>query len=154
MGDQDRGRHASRFQKLFRNLFIEEIKAECPYGHRYQEREELAGAKRILRIVHDDIQGRDNRQQSYCQDADPIQQDDSVCCQEAHFKERRERDNEHCEIPLPYTPPQQKPIHGRHPKQGGNKSTGCQRTEVIHPQPEQRQKPKQVNPEQTADADQ
>ena len=46
MGDQDRGRYTSCFQKLFRNLFIEEVKAECPYGHRNQEREKLTRAKR------------------------------------------------------------------------------------------------------------
>ena len=41
MSDQDRGWHASCFQKFFRSLFIEEIKAERPYGHRNQEREKL-----------------------------------------------------------------------------------------------------------------
>ena len=46
MSDQDRGWHASCFQKFFRSLFIEEIKAERPYGHRNQEREKLTGAKR------------------------------------------------------------------------------------------------------------
>ena len=73
MSDQDRGWHASCFQKFFRSLFIEEIKAERPYGHRNQEREKLTGAKRILRIVHDNIQGSDNCQQGNRHDTDPIQ---------------------------------------------------------------------------------
>ena len=71
MSDQDRGWHASCFQKFFRSLFIEEIKAERPYGHRNQEREKLTGAKRILRIVHDNIQGSDNCQQGNRHDTIP-----------------------------------------------------------------------------------
>ena len=92
MSDQDRGWHASCFQKFFRNLIIEEIKAERPYGHRNQEREKLTGAKRILRIVHDNIQGSDNCQQGNRHDTDPIQQHYSVRRQEAHLEKRRERD--------------------------------------------------------------
>ena len=107
MSDQDRGWHASCFQKFFRSLFIEEIKAERPYGHRNQEREKLTGAKRILRIVHDNIQGSDNCQQGNRHDTDPIQQHYSVRRQEAHLEKRRERDVEQREIPLPDTPPQQ-----------------------------------------------
>ena len=104
MSDQDRGWHASCFQKFFRSLFIEEIKAERPYGHRNQEREKLTGAKRILRIVHDNIQGSDNCQQGNRHDTDPIQQHYSVRRQEAHLEKRRERDVEQREIPLPDTP--------------------------------------------------
>ena len=115
MSDQDRGWHASCFQKFFRSLFIEEIKAERPYGHRNQEREKLTGAKRILRIVHDNIQGSDNCQQGNRHDTDPIQQHYSVRRQEAHLEKRRERDVEQREIPLSDTPPQPEPIYCRHP---------------------------------------
>ena len=104
MSDQDRGWHASCFQKFFRSLFIEEIKAERPYGHRNKEREKLTGAKRILRIVHDNIQGSDNCQQGNRHDTDPIQQHYSVRRQEAHLEKRRERDVEQREIPLPDHP--------------------------------------------------
>ena len=93
MSDQDRGWHASCFQKFFRSLFIKEIKAERPYGHRNQEREKLTGAKRILRIVHDNIQGSDNCQQGNRHDTDPIQQHYSVRRQEAHLEKQTHHPN-------------------------------------------------------------
>mgnify|MGYP000688948747 CR=1 FL=1 len=53
----------------------------------------------------------------------------------------------------PDTPSENKPINRQDSEQGSDKGPDIQCPEIIHPQPKQRQEPKDVYPQQTSDTD-